>query len=549
MVADIANSTGDTLLYDYHLPGGYTLNDHYSDSVSKNKIISGGWDYIIMQEQSQLPSFDFYYSSGLVSLCSLIQVYNPCARKMLYMTWGRKNGDALNCPVWPPSCTYAGMDSMLRLNYIETALLIESEISPVGVVWRYIRENFPSIELYQPDESHPSMAGSYAAACSFYTSIFKKDPSASTYSPLLDTMAETLIRDAAKRMVYDSLPLWDFGQYYPDVHFEYNIGNGQNEIILQNNSIHADYFLWEFGDGDTSSAKNPTHNFQSNGTFTILLHAGNCDLNTISLSSFDTTVSFCNHNPLIIPDSLVLCPNTYDTLWTQNYDTYQWYDSDLNALAGETNQFIVVNSFRELSVHTSVNGCFEMSPPVIVQQFASGFVFYWVDVTGNFTSPDSVCKTDSVLLVLRSNKPAGSDFIYQWFESGMAIPAATHDTLVLTASGNYSVEVRHTDCPDYIYFHSGNLPFTFIDCNIDVEEIGRENLIIIFPNPARGLINAKFNSVISADFTLIDISGRKIKGGVLFPGNNSISIDGVDKGIYLMAVNGLQYGCYRIFVE
>jgi hypothetical protein len=32
-------------------------------------------------------------------------------------------------------------------------------VAPVGAVWNYIRQNHPEIELYNPDESHPSLIG------------------------------------------------------------------------------------------------------------------------------------------------------------------------------------------------------------------------------------------------------------------------------------------------------------------------------------------------------------------------------------------------------
>ncbi|WP_412476215.1 hypothetical protein [Flavobacterium sp. TBRC 19031] len=32
---------------------------------------------------------------------------------------------------------------------------LESEVTPVGLVWRYIKENYPGISLYQADGSRP----------------------------------------------------------------------------------------------------------------------------------------------------------------------------------------------------------------------------------------------------------------------------------------------------------------------------------------------------------------------------------------------------------
>jgi len=33
-------------------------------------------------------------------------------------------------------------------------------VAPVGRVWRHIRENYPQIQLYSGDGSHPSYIGS-----------------------------------------------------------------------------------------------------------------------------------------------------------------------------------------------------------------------------------------------------------------------------------------------------------------------------------------------------------------------------------------------------
>ncbi len=65
-------------------------------------------------------------------------------------------------------------------------------------------------------DSHPSAAGSYAAACTFYTTFFRKDPSALTYNFTLSASDASSIRNAAKMVVYDSLLTWHIGEYDPD---------------------------------------------------------------------------------------------------------------------------------------------------------------------------------------------------------------------------------------------------------------------------------------------------------------------------------------------
>ena len=57
IVADIATSNNDTLIFDSYTPGGYTLQNHFNDANSIALINQGNWDYVVLQEQSQLPSF------------------------------------------------------------------------------------------------------------------------------------------------------------------------------------------------------------------------------------------------------------------------------------------------------------------------------------------------------------------------------------------------------------------------------------------------------------------------------------------------------------
>jgi gliding motility-associated-like protein len=108
------------------------------------------------------------------------------------------------------------MDDLTRERYMYMANANSAMVSPVGAVWRYIRKNYPSIGLYDPDGSHPSAAGSYAAACTFYTTIFRKDPRLVTYNYTLSSSDADEIKNAAKLVVLDSLSTWHIGQYDPD---------------------------------------------------------------------------------------------------------------------------------------------------------------------------------------------------------------------------------------------------------------------------------------------------------------------------------------------
>ena len=286
----IATIEGDTLITDENLIGGYTLKGHSTNQISISKIMQGNWDAVVLQEQSQLPSFpiedvedDVFPAAKYLD--SLIHVYNPCAKTIFYMTWGRKNGDKSNCQFWPPVCTYAGMDSLLNLRYKMMAAQNNAIVSPVGQIWKEVRETNPEIVLYQSDESHPDLAGSYAAACSFYTTLFKRNPLDISYNYEMDTSITNPIKRACKKHIYDSLEIWDY-TLNPVAKMSYSLSG--KTANFSNLSTNANSYFWDFGDGTSDTTINPSHTFEKNGVYKIKLKASKCDI--ISYDSIEIVV-------------------------------------------------------------------------------------------------------------------------------------------------------------------------------------------------------------------------------------------------------------------
>ena len=235
LISMMMSSSGEEMDYQMSAPGGCTFQQHCT--VSSSYIHQPGWDYVVLQEQSQLPSFpenQFMQESYpyAESLCSMIRDYNPDAKIVFYMTWGRKNGDQQNCPYYPPLCTYEGMDSLLNLRYMMMAEDNHAWVSPVGAVWHYIRDHYPDFELYQSDESHPSYLGSYTAACCFHTLLTGHNPVSITWNGLLDETIASIVKYAAKTVVYDSLRKWTF-----ETDTVMNDSTAVSEYVLSDNSI------------------------------------------------------------------------------------------------------------------------------------------------------------------------------------------------------------------------------------------------------------------------------------------------------------------------
>ncbi|PQJ09183.1 hypothetical protein CJD36_020570 [Flavipsychrobacter stenotrophus] len=214
MLTSCANSVGDVLTYDANTPGGVSVGNHLYSAVSIGKIMTGGWDVVILQGQSlEFIGSNHYLPGYADSLDGIIKQYNPCGVTMFYMTWGYKNGDPPSCPGSHVFCNYETMDSAIRTTYMGIADTNKALISPVGAVRHYIRHNYPTIDLYQSDEQHPSVAGTYAAACCFYAALYHKDPDLITFNPGLSATDAANIRNAARIVAFDSLYYWNIGKY------------------------------------------------------------------------------------------------------------------------------------------------------------------------------------------------------------------------------------------------------------------------------------------------------------------------------------------------
>jgi hypothetical protein len=293
LLSQIALSGGDTIYTQSHTPGGRQISQHANDPVVFNLIRSRDWDYVIIQCQSQEPSFpDGQVASAVLphakTLCDSIRANSECTIPMFYMTWGRKNGDASNCAFFPPLCTYQGMDSVLRSNYLKMGDQNNAEVAGVGAVWNRLRSTSTTIELYDADQSHPSYAGSMAGAYTFYTSIFRKSPFEASYKGALSSVDLDSIQAAVKSVIYDDLIYFNLGVNDPKANFSVT---QDGCTITCNASDDFDTYLWNFGDGITSAVTKPTHSYNRPGDYTVKLSVSQC-----GISAMDSVKVNCGTN-------------------------------------------------------------------------------------------------------------------------------------------------------------------------------------------------------------------------------------------------------------
>ena len=297
MIKLAATSAGDELIFDANIPSGTTFLQHSTNAQTLSKINSKAWDYVVLQEQSQLPSFpDSQVETSVypfaTALNNQILANNSCTETLFYMTWGRKNGDAQNCPMWPPICTYVGMDDLLSQRYLQMATDNNAEISPVGAVWRTIITQNPTLELYSDDESHPSLLGSYAAALCFYSAIFRKSADEVIYTANLPAGQVAIVKAAVNQVVFANFPQWYIGKYDASTDFEIT-GDGTTLTFTAEFQDGATY-SWDFGDGTSSEDAVTTHTFPA-GMHTISLTVTLCGKSE-TVTQTVTVLALSNNN-------------------------------------------------------------------------------------------------------------------------------------------------------------------------------------------------------------------------------------------------------------
>ncbi len=319
LIRDLASSAGDSLFTDSNTPGSYTLGysplQHLTNSVSIGKIRKGRWDYVVLQDQSQLPAIPALRDSCMlpasVKLYDSVKRYNPCAQVLFYLTWGRRVG-GVQCFV-PNYCSVAfadfgQMQDSLTRSYMLAANLINQPVAPVGEAWRLVLDN-TSIVLHGSDGSHPSINGSYLAACVFYSSIFKKPSSGLPFTGGLQAEVAAYLQKAADRIVFSNPAL--FNLWVNDVTSEFTYRMDNEMLTVDNLSANATTYLWDFGDGDSSSESEPTHVYTQSGTYRLRLQACNeceCavsykDINVVITSTIPDDIE--HYNPIVLtgPDS------------------------------------------------------------------------------------------------------------------------------------------------------------------------------------------------------------------------------------------------------
>lgn len=130
--------------------------------------------------------------------------------KGVFKDYAKKNADTVRKhgakPVYFMSWAYQDVPAMtqqLADEYTKAANENNAFVIPAGLAFARSIASKPDLNLYVADKRHPSLAGTYLAACVTYASLFKKSPVDSKYTAGLDPAIAKHLQTVAWETVQD----------------------------------------------------------------------------------------------------------------------------------------------------------------------------------------------------------------------------------------------------------------------------------------------------------------------------------------------------------
>ena len=286
LVAQIAESKGDTLDWCMRVGSAYAFERHWQDT-SVDLLPLGAYNRIILQEwhvRTAYPAVDFDVNTRpyLDSLLAFYAENQPCARVFLYMPWGKEDGNTADCLTDPQVCTYEGIRERAFNNFLGLRTNYHLPVMPVSEIWDKVRHDYPAIDLYNAeDRHHPNLVGSYLAACVHYVGLFHRSP-VGAYIPK-EILAE--LGAVIQREVWEGLQ--EVGSVWGiDTDLAPNGGIEVSQLSASSFQLSVlvnqyDDFWWEFDDGAISFLPNPTVSYDDDCFHRVRLFVTNgCETST-----------------------------------------------------------------------------------------------------------------------------------------------------------------------------------------------------------------------------------------------------------------------------
>lgn len=203
MLKDIAWHEGHYIDMSATLKGGWTMGKHLSLETTNDMVAEGGYDYMILQDQSLVPGKVGRDPKGMeqmikdmVAMATKVRTVSPQCKAVVENTWSYWKYDFGSFKSLDDFDKNARKGSKILAKAVEDA-----EVSPIADAFRIVRKERPDINLYHTDKHHQSPFGSYLKSCVNYLVLYGEPFGDSPSDCLLDPEIAAYLRSVAEKVV------------------------------------------------------------------------------------------------------------------------------------------------------------------------------------------------------------------------------------------------------------------------------------------------------------------------------------------------------------
>ena len=228
---------------------------------------------------------------------------------------------------------------------------------------------------------------------------------------------------------------FDF-QLIPNAEFtvDQSVGCATFNVVLENFSTASDSYLWDFGNGVTSSVIfNPSITYSIPGVYTIRLYV--TDSVCLLVDTAQITIIVTDSIQISLPATLELCSPTEITIAGNSFGTADYFIWSTNAQFTDTLNTNISDSILTIIPNGSTTYYFQAGNLGCssTDSISVTFISSALELTAN----DSICLGDQTLITATNLNPSIS-FTYVWSPTNLLVtPSSSNQVLVAPLETSY----------------------------------------------------------------------------------------------------------------
>jgi len=148
------------------------------------------WDIVVLQGHS----LEAISSTNGKAFARAVKLFanttrDAGAEPLLFMTWAYSDKPE--------------MTTKLDRIYSSIGRKTDTQIAPIGLAFAAVNDSGKNIKLIINDKKHPTMAGTYLAACVIYSALYQQSPADNGYNSSLSEETAKYLRETAWQVTQD----------------------------------------------------------------------------------------------------------------------------------------------------------------------------------------------------------------------------------------------------------------------------------------------------------------------------------------------------------